>query len=258
MFDAHHFGGAYHQRVLSEAGISARRSFFVPYSVDTPHFSALADDPSQIAEACQIRQRLGWSAASPVLLFLAQHSWVKGPDIMLDIAAIGQRTMPDLKLIMAGNGVMTEHLKTQAGLKLRPGSWHFPGFVSSKKTVPWYLASDLVVFPSRYDTWSRAVNEAMLCRRACQVSHLVGAAGGLVDDGVNGMVVQGLEPNHHAESMLSYLRAPWDFRRRFGDEARNRALEFSYENHSNDLRRSFIETATNPTSRTAAQKHRFD
>jgi D-inositol-3-phosphate glycosyltransferase len=138
---------------------------------------------------------------------------------------------------------MTEDLKLAAGNKLAPGSFHFPGFVPSKSTVPFYLAATMAVFPSRYDTWSRAVNEAMIAGRPCIVSTRVAAAGGLVEDGVNGYVVEGLDPRAYAERIACHLSLSPEQRREMGEAARARALEFSYEAHVDDLYRSLTDVA---------------
>jgi glycosyltransferase involved in cell wall biosynthesis len=242
-FQAHHYGGSYSEAVLEAAGIPRDERYFVPYSVDSPYFSKLADDPEQALRAVQLKRSLGWPDDSPVLLFMCQHSWFKAPDVMMRVAAKAQRLIPDVKLVMAGSGRMTEELKSYAAAHLFAGSYHFPGYVSSKHTMPYYLAADLVLFPSRYDTWSRGVNEAMLARRPCIVSRIVPAAGGLVDHETNGYVVDSLEPAQFVELVMKFLLMPVQERRRMGEAARMRAEEFSYEAHVDDLRRSFTECA---------------
>ncbi len=242
-FQGHHYGGTYSEAVLERCGISKSQRFFVPFSIDTSYFAACADDPAQIAAAAEIRRGLGWSADDPVLLFMCQHSWFKAPDVMLRIAAEAQRRRPATKLIMAGSGAMTDELKTFAASKLAPGSFHFPGYVSSKLTMPIYLASDLVLFPSRYDTWSRGVNEAMLARRPCIVSRVVPAAGGLVDHGENGYVVDGLEPAAFVDLIEQFRSLPSERRAAMGQTARERAKYFSYEVHASELRASLVQTA---------------
>jgi glycosyltransferase involved in cell wall biosynthesis len=240
-FQAHHYGGSYSEQVLRDARIPEERRYFVPFSVDTPFFAHETERREVTEEAQLLRASIGWGDAEPVLLFICQHSLFKGPDLMIEIAQAVQRTIPEAKLLMAGSGALTAALKRAAAEKLAPGSFHFPGFVASKSTVPFYLASSIVVFPSRYDTWSRAVNEAMIARRPCLVSDRVPAAGGLVEDGQNGYVLTGLDPNDYAERIRQFLALPPERRREMGEAARTRALEFSYEAHIGDLRRSFLE-----------------
>ena len=240
-FDAHHFGGSYGEAVLDEARIPEFKRYLVPFSIDTPYFARQADDPEQQTAARELRCALGWKLDDPVILFLCQHNWFKGPDIMIEIARIVQSAIPDLKLIMGGSGGMTDALKAAATATLTPGSFYFPGYVSSKATARFYLAADLSAFPSRYDTWSRAVNEAMLCRSPCIVSHMVPACGGLVADGENGMMVHGLEPHDHAARIIDFFRMPRETRATLGERARKRALTFAYDLHVDALRRSIVD-----------------
>lgn len=237
-FDGHHYGGTYSKRVLDEAGIPADRQFFIPFSVDSPYFLKRADDPEEVARAASLKAGLGWSDSYPVLLYMCQHTAFKAPDVMLQTFAGVLRAQPDAKLLMAGSGSMTEGLKAWAATNLPAGSFHFPGFVSSKQTMPYYLAADIVAFPSHYDTWSRGVNEAMLARRPCVVSRVVPASGGLVAHGENGYVVDGLDPKDHAAAVLNYLGKSAGERSAMAEAARIRALEFSYEAHRDDLLRS--------------------
>ncbi|MEO1564401.1 MAG: glycosyltransferase family 4 protein [Pseudomonadota bacterium] len=240
-FQGHHYGGSYSEGVLKAAGIPKEQRFFVPYSIDTPYFAARADAAEEIENAEQLKKVLGWAEDAPVVLFMCQQSWFKAPDVMLRVVAEAQKSLPNLKLLMAGSGQMTDELKAYAEAHLLAGSFHFPGYVSSKQTMPYYLAADLVMFPSRYDTWSRGVNEAMLARRPCIVSRIVPAAGGLVEDGENGYVVDGLEPEAFAARVLEFFRRPEGERKKMGQAARARAETFSYEAHADDLRRSFMD-----------------
>lgn len=242
-FQAHHYGGTYSEAVLERAGVPEHQRYFVPYSIDTPFFAAKADTSDALEAAAALRASLNWSKDDHVLLFLCQQNWFKAPDVMLKVVEVAQKQLPNLKLLMAGSGRMTDELKEFAKKHLQPGSYHFPGYVSSKETMPYYLASNLALFPSRYDTWSRGVNEAMLARRPCIVSRIVPAAGGLVEHGKNGFVVDGLEPGPFVDRIVEFLAQPKAQQRAMGEAARARAEYFSYEAQKDNLERSFRETA---------------
>lgn len=242
-FDAHHFGGDFSRQVLENIGVDRQKMYFVPFSVDSPFFAAQADSPEAQATARQVKVDAGWGADDPTILFLANHSWVKGPDVFIAAAALAQKRVPSLKVIMVGAGHETDALKAQAAAALITGSYRFPGFVPSKSTVPYYLAADLAIFPSRYETWARAINEAMLCRRPCITTRWVAASGGLVETNVNGFVMQDMEPASFADAILTYLALPAERRRHMGEAARGRALAYSYEATVENLRASFVETA---------------
>jgi glycosyltransferase involved in cell wall biosynthesis len=242
-FASHHYGGSYSQQVFRSAGIADNRLYFVPYSIDTPHFLAGADDPATCDKAVQLRHDLGWSDDDPVLLQIGQMSWVKGSDLTVDIAAAVQAAQPNAKLLVVGSGKCLPDLQKQAEQLLLPGSYAFAGFIPSSETTPYYLASSLVMFPSRYETWARAVNEAMLCRRPCLVTKAIAAAGGLVEDGDNGLVVDACDVQNIAAAIVGFFEEPASQRGTMGERARARAQEFSYEAHLDDLRQSIIETA---------------
>jgi glycosyltransferase involved in cell wall biosynthesis len=241
-FDGHHYGGTYSKKVLSDACISPSRCYFVPYSVDSPHFLKESERDSAAREGQNIRSRFGWSKDDPVMLLIGQLTWVKGADRVVDIVERLQKNNPRVKLLVVGSGPLLESCIASATERLLSASFNFVGFVSSKSTVPYYLASTAVIFPSRYETWARAVNEAMLCGRCCIVTSRVAAAGGLVEHGENGYVVDEPEPGPFAERIAEFLSLPPERRTEMGEAARARAQYFSYEAHIDELRRSFVET----------------
>lgn len=231
MFDAHHVGGEYSRRALLEAGVSANELFFVPYSVDSRYFAQQADSYDRQLGAQALRTQLGWAEDDHVLLFVAQHNWIKGPDIAMSaFAAVAERDAK-ARLLVVGSGRMTEEMQARAARMQHPAHVHFAGFIPSLQTVPYYLASDLVLCTSRFETWARMTNEAMLCRRPCLVSRAVAAAGGLVEDGVTGAVVDAADPAQFATAIERFFSLDRQTREAMGQAARARALHFSYEPH---------------------------
>ena len=175
LFQAHHYGGDYSRKVLLDAGADPASLFFVPYSVDSPYFAAAADDPARIAAARELRRALGWTEEDPVVLFIAQHNWFKGPDIAMQVFERVGAGHERARFLVVGSGRMTGDMQSFARDRLGSHRIHFAGYVPSAQTTPYYLLSDLVLCSSRYETWARMVNEAMLCpaplpaepRRAC-------------------------------------------------------------------------------------------
>lgn len=230
LFHAHHYGGDYSRRVLRSAGVRPEAMFMVPYSVDTEYFRAVADAPATVADARALREALGWDPGDRVLLFIAQHNWFKGPDIAMEVFRSWRQNDPRARFLIVGSGRMTDAMRKYAEDHLPAGSYHFAGFIPSKQTGMYYLASDLVLCTSRYETWARMINEAMLCRRACVINYIVPAAGGLIDDGRTGFVVEpGVENYVRAVSTYFALGSP--DRQAMQSAARRTAEEFSYEKH---------------------------
>ena len=65
----------------------------------------------------------------------------------------------------------------------------YHGHTNWERTAELYRGADLVVFPSRYDTWGMVVNEALTDGLPIIVTTEVGAVPDLVEDGVNGVVI---------------------------------------------------------------------
>jgi glycosyltransferase involved in cell wall biosynthesis len=256
MFHAHHYGGDYSRKVLLDAGISKSALFFVPYSVDTPHFLAASDNPVQLKAALGLREDLGWKEDDQVILFIAQHNWFKGPDIAMEVFVRLARTNPKARFLVVGSGRMTEDMKAVARQDLDTSIIHFAGFVPSSQTVPYYLASDLVICSSRYETWARMVNEAMLCRRPCLASRIVPAVGGLIEDGENGYVVEAPEVNQFVSAIQKHFTLTLHDRKRMGGAARLKAQIFAFEpcigNVVAAARYAFAQTLRARTGRGAA------
>lgn len=228
-FDAHHFGGACSRKVLLAAGATPESLFFVPYSVDSPYFLAQACAEKNVTAAAAIRAAAGWSAEDRVLLLICQHSWAKGTDIAMEVFRRYRKTDPSARFLIVGSGVKTPAMKAFAREHGLGESVHFAGFVPSAKTVPFYLTSDLVLCTSRYETWARMINEAMLCGRPCIVNEFVAAAGDLVRDGDTGFVVEGLDPDVYVNAIARYFALDAESKRTMAEVARGVAMEFSYE-----------------------------
>ncbi len=90
-------------------------------------------------------------------------------------------------LVVAGDGPERERIETLG--KRFPGRVTFHGALLFDQRVRAYAETDVFVFPSRHDGWGVALQEAMARGLPAIVSSEVGAAHDLVEDGVNGFVV---------------------------------------------------------------------
>lgn len=234
-FQAHHFGGSYSRKVLIDAGVRPESLFFVPYSVDSTFFSTGSVLTENINSAKQIREKIGWKSSDRVLLFIAQHNWIKGPDIAMEVFRKYHLQDDTARLLVVGSGSMTDSMKGYAQDHGLQQSVYFAHFVPSKDTIPYYLASDLVLCTSRYETWARMANEAMLCGRPCLINDAVAAAGGLIEDGISGYVMQGLDPVRYVQAIARYFAMGADEKFMMSEAARSAGRKFSYEENINNV-----------------------
>jgi glycosyltransferase involved in cell wall biosynthesis len=77
------------------------------------------------------------------------------------------------------------------------------GFQNQKNLSPYFHASDLLVLPSRSETWGLVVNEALHHGVPCVVSEAVGAAPDLIHSNATGAVC----PTGSASSLSEAITA---------------------------------------------------
>lgn len=233
-FRSLHYGGTYSHAVLRSARIPSQRLYFVPFSVDSRFFAEAADIGGDGDRARFLLER-GWPEDSRVALFIGQLSWFKGPDIALEAFRAWSGGDALARLVIVGNGREASALREVVEGLPNPDHVHLAGFCPSKETPPYYLRSDVVIFTSRYETWARAVNEAMLCRRPCIVNNVIPACGGLVEDGGTGLVLTEPSAGQYAKALERFFALSAARRMEMGEAARVRAMEFSYEAHEREL-----------------------
>jgi glycosyltransferase involved in cell wall biosynthesis len=167
-------------------GLTDRQLTFAPHAIDNERFA----DPTGIHEkaALEWRQRLGIADDALVFLQVGKIEMNKAPfDVLSAFQQLDQRT--DAHLIFAGSGVLEPSLKQHSGDRV-----HFIGFQNQSVMPTVYRLGDLIVMPSRSESWGLAINEAMACSRAVAVCDRVGCAVDLVRPGRNGWRFSGSGP----------------------------------------------------------------
>ncbi|MBN2165965.1 MAG: glycosyltransferase [Marinilabiliaceae bacterium] len=103
------------------------------------------------------KEMFGLINDTPVLLYAGRISKEKG---VMDIPYIVEQvklTFPDVKMVFAGTGPAEADLK-----KLMPDAL-FLGWVDHKELPSIYSSADLLILPSRFDTFSCVVLESLSC-----------------------------------------------------------------------------------------------
>jgi glycosyltransferase involved in cell wall biosynthesis len=191
--------------------------FEAPQAVSAEHFAAPVDAHRRAAA----RRRAGAGPDDFLLLFAGRLEREKGVGVLVDAwrrAGLG----PAATLAFAGVGPLRP---TGHGVRLL-------GRVDRDELPALYAAADALVLPSIptatfLEPWGLVVNEAMHQGTPVIASDAVGAAaGGLVRDGRNGLLV----PAGDAGALATRIRAlalnP-DLRERLGAAAREDVAEFS-------------------------------
>jgi glycosyltransferase involved in cell wall biosynthesis len=168
----------------------ARNVHVAPQSVDNDFWSAPATSPPALP---------GWPAAAQVrFLFAGRPAREKGLEVLIDAWRATGLSEPHATLVVVGAGRRREAAEAaEAGtLAARADAMHVFPAVDAVELRDIYAACDALVVPSIAtptfrEPWGLVVNEAMCRSLAVIASDEVGAAaGGLVRDGHNGLVVR--------------------------------------------------------------------
>ncbi len=157
--------------LVEQLSVPGQRIHTVYYGTDPDRFH-----PPTQEERCAIREKLGWSADQPIVVFIgALGDRRKGFDTLFAAwQALCADPIWDATLVVIGTGAelpgWTAHA-VNAGLDSRI---RFLGF---RTDVPQLLAAcDALVAPTRYEAYGLAVQEALCCGIPALVTQTAGVA----------------------------------------------------------------------------------
>ena len=185
-------GCAWHLPVSSIAGEAYRERYRIDPSrmrvlhpgVDLARFSS----PDRDVCRREVRARYGIGPSEVVILFVGMNFEVKGLDAVIEAMAKAKVVRADtaIRLLVVGKGNVGKYRTLASSLGIGEDVI-FSGPVE-KGVEEYFLASDLFMMLSAFDTFGMVVLEAMASRLPVIVSANVGAKD-LVEEGVNGFVL---------------------------------------------------------------------
>ena len=110
---------------------------------------------------------------------------------------------------------------------------------TQRKLSDFYAAADVVLVPSRSESFGLVALEAAACGTPV-VAASVGGLRYVVEDGKTGFLVEGHDPGDHADRMLRVLR-DGALQASIGAEASRRALRFTWDVTANEVLRVYDE-----------------
>lgn len=179
----------------------------------------------------------------PVLLFVGRIQPLKRADIA--VRALAELGDPRATLVIIGGASGAEgaaeltrvhrlvrHLGLDAQVRFVPPQPHH--LLST-----WYRAADVVVVPSRSESFGLVALEAAACGRPV-VASAVGGLTSLVDDGVTGFLIDGDDPSAHASRLREVLYDPL-VADAMGRAAAERAGRYTWSTTAARLRRVYAD-----------------
>jgi len=213
-------------------GLSDEQLVWAPHAVENQRFK---NAPAAEREAQQWRRGLGIPDDAAVFLFAGKFEKIKAPDTLIE--AFLACDSNSAHLVLAGSGPMEEELH---GRSEECSRVHFLGFQNQSQMPVVYRLGDVVVLPSRKETWGLAVNEAMACGRPVVVSNRVGCAPDLVENGETGFAVPADDPEALSR-VFDALVSDRKLRRRMGRTAQTRIEDWSVQQATRRIERAVVD-----------------
>jgi len=187
------------------------------------------------------RRALGLSNDRPVVLFVGRIQPLKGPDVA--IRALAELVRADTQLLIVGGASGADGDVETARAHALVDELGLHDRVSFIEPQPhhilstYYRASDVVLAPSRSESFGLVALEAA----ACGIPVVASAVGGLlslVDDGRTGRLIEGRDPGDYARAIDEILGHP-ELAASMGAAAVERARRYTWSFAAARLRRLY-------------------
>ncbi len=182
-------------------GATEAKIYFAPNAVDGDFFAREAGH----FDAARERARRGLPAR--LLLYVGRLVREKGVYDLLEAFRIVIQTLPDVGLVIVGDGPERAALE-EICEQQQIAQVYFEGFRQQEELPYYYALADLLVFPTHSDPWGLVINEAFSCGLPVVASRVAGASADLVREGQTGAVVEPRQPVQLAAAIVRLLGNP--------------------------------------------------
>ncbi len=175
-----------------------------------------------------IKSQLKVKINSKIILFVGRLELNKGIDILLESFIDLNKENDDLTLIIVGDGSQKIQLMKEYN---RYKNIIFTGRLSDNSLFDLYSIAYLFVLPSRFEPWGLVINEAMASSLPVITSSNVGCNNDLVEDGVNGYIVNTDKKNLLKNRMEIIIRNKY-LRESMAKESFNKIRNWTIKNET--------------------------
>ncbi|WP_346960012.1 glycosyltransferase family 4 protein [uncultured Arthrobacter sp.] len=212
-------GGAMKANIVA-AGIPESKVLIAPNAVG----GDFLEEPLDPATA---RRELGLNEAGQYIGTVSSLVAYEGLDDLIEAFVLLAPRLPDLKLLIVGDGVSRPALEVQARQSGYADRIIFTGRVPREQAVRYHQALDIFVVPRKDLEVTRSVTplkpvEALACRRPVVASKLPALAE-IVEDGVTGRLATADDPVALSEAIRELLSNP-ELAEQMGAAGRSRVL----------------------------------
>jgi glycosyltransferase involved in cell wall biosynthesis len=218
-------------------GANVANVFDFPNTIDVPAYAQAVEECRREREIKR-RDRAGFEGQN-ILYVGALAPW-KGVDLLVRAFSSLSRKQAGIALHLVGDGPQRPELERLASSVPR-GEIHFHGFNQPANLPRFYAGADVLVLPSRQETWGVVLIEAMAAGLPVISSNAVGAADDLVLDGRTGFVFPTGDVGALEERLGRILADP-ELKKRLGQGAFETAKSWSHDRAIRGFGRA-VETA---------------
>jgi glycosyltransferase involved in cell wall biosynthesis len=174
----------------------------------------------------------GSRSATPLVAAVGRMVPAKRFDLLIEQAARAREQVPDLRLVIAGDGYDRPRLEATIA-RLGADAWvDLPGRVRDHEVVDLYRSAWVVASASQSEGWGLSLTEGAACGTPAVATRIAGHVDS-VDDGVTGLLADGDDLG----DALARVLVDHDLRARPGAAALVRAAEHDWSRTATELMR---------------------
>jgi glycosyltransferase involved in cell wall biosynthesis len=136
---------------------------------------------------------------TPIMLFASRISREKGIFDLVEVYRTAKQAIPNLRMVIAGSGPAEEELKKQF-----PEACYL-GWVSKERIAELYAGLDLMIFPTRFDTFGNVILEAFTYGMPV-ISYNCKGPKNIIQHGSSGFLVE--DRDEMAQQVIRYFNSP--------------------------------------------------
>jgi glycosyltransferase involved in cell wall biosynthesis len=136
-----------------------------------------------------LRKSKNWSSGNVIVLFVGRIEYQKGCDLLFDALIYCHKNSPSLRAVLLGR-VSKDFQAQYEGFMSQASAWAYhPGPVAYDEVTCWMREADILVLPSRAETFGRVIVEAYL-HALPVITTRVEALPEVVEDGRTGLLIE--------------------------------------------------------------------
>ena len=210
---------------LAALGVPEAKRCLIPNGVDPEAFLSV---PLKAQEYVEIRRRFSIPEDDGIIFALGRIVLKKGFDILIQALPLVKEKVPNVTLIIGGDGTDLSRLKTVAKEHNVSKNIRFTGTINRSEVPAYFHLCDIFTLPAVFDPKGNVdgcpnvILEAMACGRPVVASDISGIPI-IVKDGETGILVEERNVAELAEALVTLLTDK-SKRQRFGQAGRERIL----------------------------------